>query len=530
MVGTNLIPKENTNLSQDSIKEVDSLIDDLIKKHRSNSESMNLMALEATSLATSVKSRSNELEEQGFFKGILNNITGKNRKISARNSADLADSQYLGQKMLNKLAENNLMTYQMTVVLADKLNRVAEDAINAKQDFLELNQRLATFFESVRQKLEERFDSLQQTVELLQWKEIIEFNPVYNNKPYLELSRTEKIVCLASEFSIISKLQWKPRDLPFLKSVIVAIGHHPTEKVTLKEVYSAYQNDSQLLTQLLKGIGETSLPKTNIEMTPTLLAFKKINDLNNSEKHVIDTVLHFTPNQDANSVSLEITKNFIKNQVSRDLDKEHDFFDVVMNLVEDLAIYKNLKQFEINNENKSPYNKAIALVDKLFESPLVNQEISLTKLLSNQQFELCSHNVDFPKREDDNNEELTLTLSNKGEYFILIKIEEPNPEPSTVTGVIRQWHSQEASELRRFNNRLSIKGKTRCFNIAIMNNGENVIEGFINKRSEDFSSIKPVLTNEVQISSKYLATNALKFTYLKLVAIDKRDTNLAVSD
>ena len=65
-----------------------------------------------------------------------------------------------------------------------------------------------------------------------------------------------------------------------------------------------------------------------------------------------------------------------------------------------------------------------------------------------------------------------------------------------------------------------------------MNNGENVIEGFINKRSEDFSSIKPVLTNEVQISSKYLATNALKFkfTYLKLVAIDKRDTNLAVSD
>lgn len=525
MVNTDLILKENTNLSKDNIEEVDSLIDDLIKKHSSNSESMNLMALEATSLATSVKSRSNELEEQGLLKGALNSLTGKNRKISARNSADLADSQYLGQKMLNKLAENNLMTYQMTVVLADKLNRVAEDAINAKQDFLELNQRLATFFESVRQKLEQRFDSLQQTVELLQWKEILEFNPIYNNKPYPELTRAEKIVCLANEFSTITKLQWKPRDLPFLKSVIVAIGHHPKEKVKLKEVYSSYQNDSQLLKQLLNGVGDPSLPSPNIEMTPTLLAFKKINDLNTSEKHVIDTVLNFSPEQDINSVSLEITENFIKNQVNRDLDKEHDFFDIVMNLIEDLAIYKNLKQFEVNQKDEAPYNKAITLIDQLFESPPVNQEISLTKLLSDQQFELCSHKVDFPKRERDNKGELTLTLFNEDEYFILLKVEEYRDYNAYAFSMRKDLN--EKSELRSFNNNLSVKGKTRRFDIAIMNNGENVMEGCIDKSSEDLSSIKPILTNEVKISSKYLATNAIsfEFTYLKLVATDKIGTN-----
>lgn len=516
MVSTNLMPKENTDLSKDNIEGVDSFIDALIKKHSSNSESMNLMALEATSLATSVKSRSNELEGQGLIKGAWNSITGKNRKISARNSADLADSQYLGQKMLNKLAENNLMTYQMTVVLADKLNRVAEDAISAKQDFLELNQRLATFFESVRQKLEERFDSLQQTVELLQWKEIIEFNPVYNNKPYPELSRAEKIICLASEFSTITKLQWKPRDLPFLKSVIVAIGHHPTEKVSLKEVYSAYQNDSQLLKQLLQGIGDTSLFTTNIEMTPTLLAFKKINDLSSSEKHIIDTVLNFSPEQNVNSVSLEITKNFIKNQVNRDLDKEHDFFDVVMNLVEDLAIYKNLKQFEVNNENESPYNKAIALVDRLFESLPVNQQMSLDELLSNQKFELCSHHAGFPKREVGNKDELALTFTDEGRNFILLKTE-------FVSESFFRHKNEEISELRRFDTRLSVDGKTRVFSMKIVNNNENAIEDFIDKSAKDFSHIKPKLTNQIIISSKYLATNVLKvkFTYLKLEATNK---------
>lgn len=518
MVNTNLRLNESTNLSDGNINEIDSFIDDLIAKHSSNSESMNLMALEATSLATSVKSRSNDLEGQSFIKGAWNSITGKNRKISARNSADLADAQYLGQKMLNKLAENNLMTYQMTVVLADKLNRVAEDSINAKKDFLELNQKLATFFESVRHKLEERFDSLQQTVELLQWKEILEFNPIYNNKPYLELTRAEKIVCLANEFSTISKLEWKPRDLPFLKSVIVAIGHHPTEKVTLKEVYSAYQNDNQLLKQLLKGIGDASLPVSNIEMTPTLLAFKKINDLNTSEKHIIDTVLNFSPEQDVNSISLEVTKNFIKNQVNRDLDKEHNFFDIVMNLIEDLAIYQNLQLFEVNIENQSPDN-TVTLNAPQVESSLVNQEISLDKLLSNYEFELCEYIARFPEREIGNKDELTLTLTDKNNYFILLGVH-VGKISSGFSSLLGTEKMNEASELSRFNPKLSVDGSTRIFNMKVMNNDENITKDFIDKKAEYFSQLSPKLANKVIISSKYLATNELpvRFRYLRLKA------------
>ncbi|MGL5250899.1 MAG: hypothetical protein ACRC7P_07450, partial [Enterovibrio sp.] len=332
-----------TLVEVDAHSQVEKFIDDLIAKHSKNSEMVNLMALEATSLATSVSSRSKELEKQGFLSRLWGDFTGKTQKVSARNMHDLAQSQYLGQQILNKLAENNLMTYQMVVSLSDKVNRVVADVSETQQELAELNQNLATFFASLRQMLEAKFTSLERNDDLLFWKETLEFEPVYQGKTYAELTRAEKMVCLANEFYHHSHQQWSPRDLSFFKTVMVQVGHRPDEKVSLKEMYQSYQEQPALLEQLFKGID--AKPKLNDSETlmPTLMGFGKLQALESSEAHVVDTILEYSPNASKQDVSLTLATKYVQQTSGRDLEREVPFFDVVMNLVEDLVFYNQLQ-------------------------------------------------------------------------------------------------------------------------------------------------------------------------------------------
>lgn len=356
MVTTVLSSPTTELVNKDEMKEVDTFIDELIAKHRSNSEMMNLMALEATALATSVESRSKAIEEQGIFKRKWNNWTGKNQKVTARNDRDLAKSQYLGQQMLNKLAENNLMTYQMVVALGDKVNRVAVDVNDTRREVAQINLTLTTFFSDLRKKLEAKFTSYERNDDLLFWKETMMFEPIYQGRTYLELARSEKIVCLANEFYRYSQQKWQSRDLAFLKSILVQVGHQPDEPVALREVYQAYQENNVLLEQLFKGIDDNPDLTRASEITPTLLAFSKLQSFDGEEAHIIETIGHYSPDIPRNEVSLELTSNFITKQCGQNLAHEISMFDAVMNLVEDLTFNNQLKQAELDQQKQLELN------------------------------------------------------------------------------------------------------------------------------------------------------------------------------
>ncbi|PSW63872.1 hypothetical protein C0W88_17215 [Photobacterium leiognathi subsp. mandapamensis] len=365
----------------DMHSQVDTFIDDLIAKHGKNSVMVNLMALEATSLATSVTSRSKGLESQGFLSRFWDDLTGKNQKVSARNTHDLAQSQYLGLQMLNKLAENNLMTYQMVMSLGDKVNRVAADVNETQQELAELNQNLATMFASMRQTLEAKFTSLERNDDLLFWKETLEFELVYQGKTYAELTRPEKMVCLANEFYHHSHQQWSPRDLSFFKTVMVQVGHRPDEKVTLKEVYQSYQEQHMLLGLLFKGIDAEPEINDAETLMPALMGLGKLQTLESSEAHVVDTILEFSPNASKQDVSLTLATKYVQQASGRDLEREAPFFDVVMNLVEDLVFYKQLQasQLFLTHEDEG-------------ESKLPITEYSSTDCFKTKQLKMIDYN------------------------------------------------------------------------------------------------------------------------------------------
>mgnify|MGYP000193825676 CR=1 FL=1 len=323
---------------------IDAFVENLIARHSTNSEMMNLMTLEATSLVTSVESRSRNVEGQNRLVRLWNEATGKNQKIAARNDRDLAQSQYIGQQMLNKLAENNLMTYQMVVSLGDNVNRVVDDVNDTRLEVAAINQTLATFFSGLRQKLEQKFTPLERGHDLHRWKEIMMVEAVYQNKKYSELSRSEKIVCLANDFYCHSQQQWGPKDLVFLKSILLQVGHDPDEKMKLKEVFQSYQQDQELLEQLFKNVDPAPELSDVSEITPTLLTFNKLQSLENEESYVLDTVTQYAPTTSREELALELASNFIANETGRNLNHEVPIFDVVMNFIEDIAFHQALSK------------------------------------------------------------------------------------------------------------------------------------------------------------------------------------------
>ncbi|MGR5332298.1 hypothetical protein [Photobacterium damselae] len=366
---------KNQSVDVEVAEQIDNFVDDFLIKHRDNSEMMNLVALEATSLATSVSSRSKSLEEQNLLSRFWGDLTGKNQKITSRNTRDLAQSQYLGQQMLNMLAENNLMTYQMVVALGDKVNRVVADINDTNLEIARLNANLTQFFSSMRQTLEAKFEQFERNDDLLFWKETLAFEPVYKGKTYIELTRPEKMINLANEFYHHSRQQWSSRDLTFLKSIMVSIGHHPDEKVTLKEVYQAYQCEPNLLSQLFKGIDATPELHDDEVITPTLMAFGKLQSLETNDAHIVDTIVKYSPTTSKQDICLDLTCNYIESTAGRNLDREVSFFDVVMNMVEDLVFYKQLQTtqailanqeqllIEQQQDEVAEQQKALALIE-----------------------------------------------------------------------------------------------------------------------------------------------------------------------
>ena len=105
---------------------------------------------------------------------------------------DLSKSQYASQQMIQKLAEQNLITFETVTLINNKLNSTmieVEDEINTIYGTL-------THFSKTRSdiiQMESRLDKLEHNINLLYWKNSIE-HLVYNNTEYPLLTDIEKFV------------------------------------------------------------------------------------------------------------------------------------------------------------------------------------------------------------------------------------------------------------------------------------------------------------------------------------------------
>jgi hypothetical protein len=87
-------------------------------------------------------------------------------------------------------------------------------------------------------------------------------------------------------------------------------------------------------------------------MSPTLVAFEKLQSYSNEESLLIDTIIHFAPDKNKDEVALELTAQHLNKHCGRNLEHDITCFDAVMDLVEDLTFYRQLEQAKLDQQKQ----------------------------------------------------------------------------------------------------------------------------------------------------------------------------------
>ena len=115
----------------DEQTELEKHIDHVIAAHKNNRREMNRLVFECTSALTAADDASHELASKGLLSRLIGGITGSNKRLQDKINHNMRAAQYASQVTMQKLAEQNLMTFDLLTAVNNKLN-ASIDAVNEK--------------------------------------------------------------------------------------------------------------------------------------------------------------------------------------------------------------------------------------------------------------------------------------------------------------------------------------------------------------------------------------------------------------
>lgn len=314
-------------------------IDLIINQHKNNRQTINRLVFDSIACLTDADRDSNTLRNKGFFKRLIGNITGSNKKIESDINNNRGKAQYLAQQTLQKLAEQNLLSFDLIVSINNKLNlhieafsKEVENIYNGLNNFFELYQNNII-------QTELRLDKVERNLNLLTWGNSIEYQ-MLNGINYFELDETSQIVCIAKDFYNLTKGDWSVSDLLLLKSVLNQIGIIPTKKVNLWELILRI-NESEILREKL--LGEKIFISSDIIDNNLIIleSLYKFNLLLSEEKYLV-TICKKLLNDNSisindNSIESLLTKSYIEVKNNINLDNDMAIFDFILELLFNLS-------------------------------------------------------------------------------------------------------------------------------------------------------------------------------------------------
>ncbi|EPC8419154.1 hypothetical protein ACR3AO_001724 [Bacillus wiedmannii] len=361
--------KNTEELSHQDKQELDIYIEATLATHKENSTKINKLVIDSVTALTASESRSAELANQGFFKRFWGGITGKNTKIRSRIDMDLSRSQYASQQMIQKLAEQNLITFETVTLLNNKLNSMM---IEVDEEINTIYGTLAHFFKKTRSdiiQMESRLDKLEHNINLLYWKSSIE-HLVYNNTEYPLLTDIEKICCIVNDFYQIGKGNWSTPDLMLLKSTLSDCGVNVRGTISYKAFFRYLIENPDLIDRLFDKINVDNLHNSQVYEVPLLKGIEKSTKIKQDEKYILDSLIEplESANVPFNKIDLQLTiiHNYLKNSAYITSDKEVNIFELAVELL------ANIKMIDNNYLNEEPIEQLQSELSTEEESKIIN--------------------------------------------------------------------------------------------------------------------------------------------------------------
>lgn len=340
-MGVELTIADSSVLTTEEQADLSKRIDALIAAHKNNRQEINRLVFESVSAMTTGEDYERQLSNKRGLRRFFGAITGSNKRLQDKINSSRAAAQYATQCTLQKLAEENLMTFDLITAVNNKLN-ASMTAVEG-----ELNQvyaALLQFFKQSRSdvlQLGQRVDRLEQNVNLLNWQNSIEYQ-MFNGVEYMDLDDTAKIICLVRDFYDITQGQWTTMDLLLLKSAMGTIGISPREKIDYYHFIQTVSSNAQLRSKLL---GEKQLYGIPENYLVPLLSMKKLALLDNEEAFIVGTVEESLTDAgvptDRQSIEGKLLTKYMAQEAHVDLTTQVPHYDLILELLFNLQNAEN---------------------------------------------------------------------------------------------------------------------------------------------------------------------------------------------
>ena len=361
-MGVELTIADSSVLTTEEQADLSKRIDALIAAHKNNRQEINRLVFESVSAMTTGEDYERQLSNKRGLRRFFGSITGSNKRLQDKINSSRAAAQYATQCTLQKLAEENLMTFDLITAVNNKLN-ASMTAVEG-----ELNQvyaALLQFFKQSRSdvlQLGQRVDRLEQNVNLLNWQNSIEYQ-MFNGVEYMDLDDTAKIICLVRDFYDITQGQWTTMDLLLLKSAMGTIGISLREKIDYYHFIQTVSNNAQLRSKLL---GEKQIYGVPENYLVPLLSMKKLALLDNEEAFIVGTVEESLADAgvptDRQSIEGKLLTKYMAQEAHVDLTTQVPHYDLILELLFNLQNAENsgilrtqeeIKAFEETTEQEA---------------------------------------------------------------------------------------------------------------------------------------------------------------------------------
>ena len=322
----------------DEQTELEKQIDHVIAAHKNNRQEINRLVFECTSALTAADDASHELASKGLLSRLIGAITGSNKSLQDKINHNMRAAQYASQVTMQKLAEQNLMTFDLLTAVNNKLN-ASIDAVNEK--FKEQFVILGKFILKTRGdmiSLSLRMDKVEWNVKLLTWQASVEYLKL-NGVEYSDLDDTGKIVCLARDFYDLTGGNWTTSDLLLLKAAMGQIGMAPKKEMNIFDTLKTIADTPVLQEKLLNhhGIKPISDPSYLISMG----TLEKLNALADKERYVVDIVAANYKNHGvtmgADEIRGDLAKDYMRQQANVNLNTNVGAYDFLLDLLYNLS-------------------------------------------------------------------------------------------------------------------------------------------------------------------------------------------------
>lgn len=321
-----IISQKNDYLAENI--SMDSVIDDIIKRHSISKVEINNLTLECMTALTASNAKSYELSSKSKLKYIVDSFNGKNKKLISDMNISLATSQEAAQLTLQKLAESNLMSFELISAVNFKLNNAIKYVNNEVKD---IYTTMISFFKTSQNSIWEintRLDKIEKNLDLLNWLSSLEYR-IYKGQEYSELGLTQKILVITRDFYNIIGNDVKPSDLLMLKSSLKSLNVNPNEEVLLFDFLNDVSNDADL-NELIDGHRIIN----NANHLPIASYLSKLSSFQTDKRYIIDQMIEeFNSHQISQSpehIMRNLSRRYVNDYLQYDLMSNVKVFDLIL--------------------------------------------------------------------------------------------------------------------------------------------------------------------------------------------------------